>query len=54
MGPDIHEAPRISFKSEQLLEAGMVLTIEPGIYLPGKWGIRIEDTIFTINIFSNY
>jgi Xaa-Pro aminopeptidase len=45
VGLDVHEAPRISFKSEQLLEAGMVLTIEPGIYLPGKWGIRIEDTI---------
>jgi len=45
VGLDVHEAPRISFKSEQKLEAGMVLTIEPGIYLPGKWGIRIEDTI---------
>lgn len=46
VGLDIHEAPRVTFKSEQLLEAGMVLTIEPGIYLPGKWGIRIEDTIW--------
>ena len=46
VGLDIHEAPRISYKSEQLLEAGMVLTIEPGVYLPGKWGIRIEDTIW--------
>ncbi|MDX9746271.1 MAG: Xaa-Pro peptidase family protein [Syntrophales bacterium] len=45
VGLDIHEAPRVSLKSGQLLEAGMVLTIEPGIYLPGKWGIRIEDTI---------
>lgn len=45
VGLDVHEAPRISFKSEQKVEAGMVLTIEPGIYLPGKWGIRIEDTI---------
>jgi Xaa-Pro aminopeptidase len=45
VGLDVHEAPRISFQSEQLLEAGMVLTIEPGIYLSGKWGIRIEDTI---------
>jgi Xaa-Pro aminopeptidase len=45
VGLDVHEAPRISSKSEQMLEAGMVLTIEPGIYLPGKWGIRIEDTI---------
>ena len=32
-------------KSERRLEKGMVVTIEPGIYLPGKWGIRIEDTI---------
>lgn len=45
VGLDVHEAPRVSFKSEQRLETGMVLTIEPGIYLPGKWGIRIEDTI---------
>jgi len=46
VGLDIHEAPQVSFKSGQLLEAGMVLTIEPGIYLPGKWGVRIEDTIW--------
>jgi len=45
VGLEIHEAPRISVKSEQRLEKGMVVTIEPGIYLPGKWGIRIEDTI---------
>lgn len=46
VGLDIHEAPRISYKSDQLLGAGMILTIEPGIYLSGKWGIRIEDTIW--------
>jgi len=45
VGLEIHEAPKISVKSEQRLEKGMVVTIEPGIYLPGKWGIRIEDTI---------
>ena len=45
VGLEIHEAPRISIKSPQHLEKGMVVTIEPGIYLPDKWGIRIEDTI---------
>ncbi len=45
VGLEIHEAPRISIQSPQHLEEGMVVTIEPGIYLPDKWGIRIEDTI---------
>jgi len=45
VGLEIHEVPAISVKSERRLEKGMVVTIEPGIYLPGKWGIRIEDTI---------
>lgn len=45
VGLSVHEAPRISVKSDQLLAEGMVITIEPGIYLPSHWGIRIEDTI---------
>jgi len=45
VGLDIHELPVISSKSETVLEEGMVLTIEPGIYLPEEFGVRIEDTV---------
>jgi Xaa-Pro aminopeptidase len=41
----VHEAPRLAAGREELLRAGMVVTVEPGIYLPGLWGIRIEDTV---------
>jgi Xaa-Pro aminopeptidase len=43
VGVAIHEAPRISRESTDTLEAGNVLTIEPGIYVPGVGGVRIED-----------
>ncbi|HRY29453.1 MAG TPA: Xaa-Pro peptidase family protein [Elusimicrobiota bacterium] len=45
VGLDIHEAPWIRPKSGSVLSPGMVLTIEPGIYLPGRFGVRIEDTL---------
>lgn len=44
-GIDIHEQPRLSPISNQTLEVGMVVTVEPGIYLPGQMGVRIEDDI---------
>jgi Xaa-Pro aminopeptidase len=39
----VHEPPRVGTTSEDKLEDGMVFTIEPGIYLPGWGGVRIED-----------
>lgn len=45
LGMDVHEEPRLSPKGNLQLEPGMVVTVEPGIYLPGKGGVRIEDDI---------
>jgi Xaa-Pro aminopeptidase len=45
LGLDVHEAPRLSTESNDVLEPGNVVTVEPGIYLDGKFGIRIEDDV---------
>jgi Xaa-Pro aminopeptidase len=45
VGMEVHEAPRLSPRSEDTLAAGEVVTIEPGIYLPGELGVRIEDLV---------
>lgn len=47
IGVEVHEAPSLSSRSKQTLENGMVFSIEPGIYIPGFGGVRIED-LFTI------
>ena len=45
VGMEIHEGPRIAAKQQQTLKVGMVITIEPGVYLPGRFGIHIEDMV---------
>ncbi len=49
VGLDIHEGPRLSRLSEATLAPGMVVTVEPGVYLPGRFGIRIEDLVLVTN-----
>lgn len=45
VGLEIHEPPRLNTKDPSMLMAGMAVTVEPGIYLHGKFGVRIEDTV---------
>jgi Xaa-Pro aminopeptidase len=45
LGLEIHEPPRLGKRDKARLEAGMAITIEPGVYLEGFGGIRIEDTV---------
>ena len=45
VGLEIHEGPRLAAKQTQSLEPGMVITIEPGVYMPGRFGVRIEDMV---------
>ncbi|WP_072680090.1 M24 family metallopeptidase [Arcobacter sp. LA11] len=49
VGLDIHEFPNINSKSDVIIEDNMVFTIEPGIYIPNEFGVRIEDTVVMKN-----
>jgi Xaa-Pro aminopeptidase len=48
IGLDAHEQPYLVAGSEQIIEPGMAFSIEPGIYLPGHWGMRIEDIVVAV------
>jgi Xaa-Pro aminopeptidase len=45
VGLDVHEMPLLNATSQEIIEEGMVVTVEPGIYLNGRFGIRIEDMV---------
>ena len=45
VGLEIHNAPRVAAGQKEVLQPGMVITIEPGVYFPGKWGVRVEDMV---------
>lgn len=45
VGLQIHEAPRLSQKSKETFRQGMIITVEPAVYLPGKFGVRLEEMV---------
>ena len=50
MGLDIHEAPSVAATSTDTLVRGHVVTVEPGVYLPGVGGVRVEDTVVVTDL----
>ncbi|NOZ92832.1 MAG: aminopeptidase P family protein [Dictyoglomi bacterium] len=45
IGIEIHEMPRVSYMSDEIIDKNIIFTIEPGVYLPGEFGVRIEDDV---------
>jgi len=55
VGLDVHEAPGVSSRGSEILQKGMVITVEPGIYLDGRFGVRIEDCgLVTAKGYDNF
>ena len=50
VGLEIHEAPRVAKAAGGTLDAGVVVTVEPGVYLPGVGGVRLEDTVVVTDV----
>ena len=48
LGLEVHEGPRLSQRSEDTLAPGNVVTVEPGVYVPGRFGVRIEDLVLVV------
>ena len=46
VGLQIHEEPRLSTRGDKIMQDGVIVTAEPGIYLPGRFGVRIEDMLY--------
>lgn len=46
VGLEVHEAPRVAIESDEVLRPGMVITLEPGVYLPGLGGAREEELVW--------
>ena len=45
VGLEIHEAPRLAPSADGVLETNSIVTVEPGVYVPGRFGVRIEDLV---------
>ncbi len=45
IGVEIHEKPRVSYMSDEIIRQNVIFTVEPGVYIPGKFGVRIEDDV---------
>jgi Xaa-Pro aminopeptidase/Xaa-Pro dipeptidase len=57
IGVEVHEPPRLRTKNEEILQKNMAVTVEPGIYLPNKFGVRIEDSVIVdkkVRILNKY